>query len=260
MAAPITAIPLSGSVRTRALSSYRLDELADTSLLFDLPISPFIGTTLLKCNLIDCRQPFGFTIGDAVAAGAMLGSATLGDLQPGLSGLAVADLVGTHPDFTESALRTFVGAITLTLAGAEAAGLGVDGVPVQLLDAYDTTTLSEARLLFSGWRLVDIGGLAAGLETSDLDAALAAWKADQTATGPELTIGDLTRKLPVADTGPASLRMNSGPTPSRWAPSPMPLQEIRSHSPSTTHGRSSLRCAWNTCVSTMGPLPMVRST
>ncbi len=200
LAAPITAIPLSGSVRTRALSSYRLDELADTSLLFDLPISPFIGTTLLDCNLIDCRQPFGFTIGDAVAAGAMLGSATLGDLQPGLSGLAVADLVGTHPDFTESALRTFVGAITLTLAGAEAAGLGVDGVPVQLLDAYDTTTLSEARLLFSGWRLVDIGGLAAGLETSDLDAAIAAWGADQTTTGQELTIGDLTRKLPVADT------------------------------------------------------------
>jgi hypothetical protein len=200
LAAPVSAIPLSGVDTQPDLGAYLLSDLDPTNFLFDLPLAPFVGWDRFDCDVIDCRQPYGFTIADGIAAGAFTGGPlTLGDVQPGLFGLTVADLVGAHPDFTAAALGAYVAAIDLTLAGAETAGLVVSNIPVELLTRYRTVTLDEARLSFSGWRLVDLVGLATGLDEVDVLAAIDTW---ETATAADpLTIGDLTRKLEVADVG-----------------------------------------------------------
>jgi hypothetical protein len=196
----VSAIPLSGVDTQPDLGAYLLSDLDPTNFLFDLPLAPFVGWDRFDCDVIDCRQPYGFTIADGIAAGAFTGGPlTLGDVQPGLFGLTVADLVGAHPDFTAAALGAYVAAIDLTLAGAETAGLVVSNIPVELLTRYRTVTLDEARLSFSGWRLVDLVGLATGLDEVDVLAAIDTW---ETATAADpLTIGDLTRKLEVADVG-----------------------------------------------------------
>ena len=213
LSAPVVAIPLGGTVGGKPLGTYELGELDRANLLFDLPIQPFIGTTLIDCSLIDCRQPNGFTIGSAFDAGALRAvtydvdgvvtmdrAAQLGDIQPGLYGLTVADLVGAHPAFTSTELGTFMAANTTTLADAEQdPALQLQGIPIQLLDAYRTATIEDARLLFSGWRLVDFGGLAVGLELADLEAALTAWDAAQEISADPVTIGDLTRKIELDD-------------------------------------------------------------
>ena len=127
--------------------SYELSELDRSNLLFDLPIQPFVGTTLIDCTLIDCRQPNGFSIGSAFDAGALravtysdIGEVTLdraaqlGDIQPGLYGLTVADLVGANRAFTSTALVAFMAGNTTTLAQAEQdPALQLQGIPIQLL-------------------------------------------------------------------------------------------------------------------------------
>ena len=213
LAAPVVAIPLVGLVDAKALGAYRLNELNRSNLLFDLPIQPFMGTSLLDCTLIDCRAPNGFTIGSAFDAGALRAvtydssrvvtldrPATLGDIQPGLSGLTVADLVGANPAFTAAALGTFMAANTTTLAQAEQTpGLQLQGIPIQLLDTYRTVTIKDARLLFSGWRLIDFGGLADGLERGDIERAVANWNGARAASGTPVKLGDLTRQVRLDD-------------------------------------------------------------
>jgi hypothetical protein len=201
LAAPITAIPLTGTVGGRQLGDYLLSELDPTNFLFDLPLAPFVGWERFDCDVIDCRQPYGFTIADGLAAGAFTSpeNLTLADVQPGLFGLTVADLIGAHPAFTRDALGGFVASIGLTLADAEAAGLGVSNIPVELLARYQTITIDEARLAFSGWRLIDLVGLAVGLDEDDVRAAVDGWAA-ATAADPT-TLGDLTGKLATANTG-----------------------------------------------------------
>ena len=213
LSAPVVAIPLEGDVGSKPLGSYELAELDRDNLLFDLPLQPFVGTSLIDCTLIDCRQPNGFTIGSAFDAGALRAvvfdddgnlvsdeAANLGDIQPGLYGLTVADLVGAHPSFTATALSDFMAMNTTTLAQAEQnPALQLQGIPIQLLDAYRTATIEDARLLFSGWRLVDFGGLAVGLELADIQAAVATWDAAQETASDPVTIGDLTRKIELED-------------------------------------------------------------
>ena len=203
LAAPVTALPLddpTNPVGGRLIGTYRLDELDPSNLLFDLSIQPFVGWDRLDCTLVDCRQPNGFTIGDALAAGALPTDLTIGDVQLGLAGLTMADLIGANSAFTETALAAFVGSISLTVREAEALGLGVQGIPIQLLSSFGETTIQDARLLFSGYSLVDIAGLAVGLESEDVQVAIENWNG-RTADGVELTLGDLTRKIRTDEDG-----------------------------------------------------------
>ena len=205
LSAPITAIPLDGLVDGRSLGSYRLADLDPSSLLFGVPLEPFVGweeedgAPVFDCTVIDCRQPNGFTLGEGIESGALPSSLTLAAVQPGLFGLRLADLIGAHPAFSVDAMRAFSAAITLTLGGAADAGLAPDGIPIELFDAYDQVTISDERLVFSGWRLVDLAGLAEGLDLADLEDAVENW-ADATAADP-LTVGDLTQKIPVTKDG-----------------------------------------------------------
>ncbi|MDJ0771201.1 MAG: C25 family cysteine peptidase, partial [Ilumatobacter sp.] len=193
--APVTALPLDTMiVNGQALGDYTISSLAPTSLFFDLPLQAFIGdTSPLDCAAIDCRQPNGFTIGDAVDAGALDGALTLSDVQPGMYGMTLGDLVGDHPAFTQQALGAAIASVTLTLAQAEAAGLDLVEIPVQLLPEYQTVTIGETRLLFSGWRLIDLVGLNADFEQTDFDTALADWRSAE-GTDPT-TVGDLRARL-----------------------------------------------------------------
>jgi hypothetical protein len=205
LSAPVTAIPLGGAVVGKSLGSYLLSELDRSNLLFGLPLEPFVGwvdaddNPVFDCDVIDCRQPNGFTLGEGLDAGALPADLTLADVQPGLFGLRLADLVGANPSFTEEALRAFSGALVdvdgtpLTLGDAADAGFAPDGIPVELFSAYDEATIADERLLFSGWRLVDFAGLATGLDLDDLEAAVANWAATST-----LQVGDLTGKIPLA--------------------------------------------------------------
>jgi hypothetical protein len=202
LSAPITAIPLDGLVGGQSLGSYRLTDLDSSSLLFGLPLEPFVGWVdeqddpVFDCDVIDCRQPNGFTLGEGIEAGALPRDLTIGDVQAGLFGLRLSDLVGAHPAFTTENLRAFSAAITLTLGEAADLGFAPDGIPIELFSAYDRVTIRDERLVFSGWRLVDFAGLAEGLDLEDLEAAFAQWAAAN-----PLTVGDLTQKIPVSKDG-----------------------------------------------------------
>jgi hypothetical protein len=202
LSAPVTAIPLDGLVGDQSLGSYRLADLDPSNLLFGLPLEPFVGwvdedgNPVFDCDVIDCRQPNGFTLGEGIEAGALPTDLTIDDVQPGLFGLRLSDLVGAHPAFTTENLRAFSAAITLTLGEAADAGFAPDGIPIELFSVYDQVTIRDERLVFSGWRLVDFAGLAEGLDLEDLEAAFAAW-----ASANPLTVGDLTQKIPVAKDG-----------------------------------------------------------
>lgn len=202
LSAPITAIPLDGLVGPQSLGSYRLADLDPSNLLFGLPLEPFVGwvdendDAVFDCNVIDCRQPNGFTLGEGIEAGALPVDLAIADVQPGLFGLSLADLVGAHPDLTADNLRTFISAINITLGDAADAGFAPDGIPIELFSAYDQVTISDERLLFSGWRLVDFAGLATGLDLAELETAFEAW-----ASADPLMVGELTQKIPVAQDG-----------------------------------------------------------
>ena len=205
LSAPITAIPLDGLVDGRSLGSYRLADLDPSSLLFGVPLEPFVGweeedgTPVFDCTVIDCRQPNGFTLGQGIESGALPSLLTLADVQPGLFGLRLADLIAANPAFTEQSLRTFSAAVTMSLGDAAEAGFSPDGIPIELFSKYQDVTISDERLVFSGWRLVDLAGLAEGLDFGDLEAAVASWAATNS-----LMIGDLTGKIPVAQDGLAA--------------------------------------------------------
>ena len=206
LAASLVSIPLddpANVVGGRALGAYTIAEIDSANLLFDLPLQAvFAVEGLVDCTQIDCRQANSFTLGDAVSAGALADTTTLGTLQPALYGLALGDLIGANPAFTEAALQTFVSLIDLTLAEADAnPALNLAGVPIQLLDAFNSTTLQEARLLFSGFRLTDLVDLAPGLEEANLTTAVANWAASSDS---DETVGDLVRKLPADSPGLAS--------------------------------------------------------
>ncbi len=201
LSAPITAIPLDGDVGGQPLGSYRLSDLDPSNLVFGLPLEPFVGwvdvddTPVFDCNVIDCRQPNGFTLGEGLDAGRALPRRPDPGRRPtGLFGLRLADLVGANAIFTEEALRAFSAALPLTLGEAADAGFAPDGIPIELFSAYDQATIADERLIFSGWRLVDFAGLATGLDLQDLEAAVANWAATST-----LQVGDLTGKIPLVN-------------------------------------------------------------
>ncbi len=206
LSAPVTAIPLDGLAGGQPLGSYLLSDLDRTNLLFGLPLEPFVGwvdandNPVFDCDVIDCRQPNGFTLGEGLDAGALPADLALADVQPGLFGLRLADLIGANPNLTEQALRAFSAGLVdvdgspLTLGDAADAGFAPDGIPVELFSAYDQATIADQRLVFSGWRLVDFAGLAAGLDLEDLEAAVANWAATS-----DLEVGDLTGKIPLVN-------------------------------------------------------------
>ena len=193
--APLTALPLDTmNVGGKPLGDYAISELAPTNLLFDLPLQPFVvAGSPLDCALIDCRQPNGFTIGDAVDAGALSGTLTLSEVQPALSAMYLGDLVGGNAAFTQAALADAIAAVDLTLEQAEDAGLSVVNIPIQLLPEFSTAAIEDTRLFFVGYRLIDLVGLNDDFTQSEFEQAVANWRTSQNAA--PSTIGDLTARL-----------------------------------------------------------------
>ncbi len=199
--APIPAIPIDTmAVGSQPLGEYTIGSLDPSNLFFDLPLQPFVvadgttNTSPLDCSLIDCRQPNGFTIGDAVDAGALSRSLTLNDVQVAMTGMYLGDLVGAHPAFTREALAEAIAGVTMTLAEAEAdPSLSVVDVPIQLLPEFDSANIGDTRSFFVGYRLVDLVGLHPDFTDAEMDAAIADWRLREGTT--PTTIGDLSGRL-----------------------------------------------------------------
>jgi hypothetical protein len=115
---PLTSIDIAGSPLTSIpLTSIDIAGSPLTSIpLTSIPLTSIPLTSIVNCDAVDCQQD---TLGDAERAGAILDSATLGDIQQATSGIRLGEIVDALSTVTRVDLIAALDGANLTMADLE---------------------------------------------------------------------------------------------------------------------------------------------